>query len=286
MRIRDCPAAVSGNDRRHDALGAPRPGKRRPVGGPAWRPRPRVRRPARCPSRARGTAVRDLVGGSADRHRRRPSRRAAPGCLGSRRRRTELAKESSVTRTRRPRPRATVHGYPRQGAEPGAEEGHRGLLGRAASTPPSSRDAAAALRRANWRSCAAPASTRSRAATSRYYDHVLDTAWLLGAVPRPPPRAVPASASDGDLDRYFAMARGTQRRRAAGDDEVVRHQLPLPGPRVGPDTAFAADAAQAGRRAHRGARGRRRAPARCSSGRSRTCCWPSPHPARPQGFDR
>ena len=47
VRVRDCPAAVSGNERRHDALGGAAPGKRRPVGPPGPPGGcPRVRRPA------------------------------------------------------------------------------------------------------------------------------------------------------------------------------------------------------------------------------------------------
>ena len=51
------------------------------------------------------------------------------------------------------------------------------------------------------------------------YDHVLDTAWALGAV-------------DRDAG-YFALARGTADAQAARADEVARHQLPLP--RAGAD---------------------------------------------------
>ena len=74
MRIRDCPAAVIGNDRHHPALGrgpalgAPAPGKRWPVGTPTSDvgAGPRVRRPAigeraAGPLRSgpRGTVARD-----------------------------------------------------------------------------------------------------------------------------------------------------------------------------------------------------------------------------------
>lgn len=42
------------------------------------------------------------------------------------------------------------------------------------------------------------------------YDHVLDTAWMLGAIPVRHRRAVPGGRTPrGRLDRYFAMARGT-----------------------------------------------------------------------------
>ena len=63
MGVRDCPAAVSGNDRRQTHWVRPGPGKRRPVGidrsdEPVC---PRVRRPASAP-RPSGAVVRGLVG--------------------------------------------------------------------------------------------------------------------------------------------------------------------------------------------------------------------------------
>jgi 5-methyltetrahydropteroyltriglutamate--homocysteine methyltransferase len=42
------------------------------------------------------------------------------------------------------------------------------------------------------------------------YDHVLDTAWMVGAIPAWHRGAVPdVSAPEGRLDRYLAMARET-----------------------------------------------------------------------------
>ncbi|MDR3360245.1 MAG: 5-methyltetrahydropteroyltriglutamate--homocysteine S-methyltransferase, partial [Bifidobacteriaceae bacterium] len=41
------------------------------------------------------------------------------------------------------------------------------------------------------------------------YDHILDTAWLLGAIPERFGPAAPAGDETADLDRYFAAARGT-----------------------------------------------------------------------------
>ncbi len=59
------------------------------------------------------------------------------------------------------------------------------------------------------------------------YDHVLDTAWALGAIP----------SRFGDVDRddleRLLRPRARHRRAApARDDEVVRHQLPLPRARA------------------------------------------------------
>ncbi len=74
------------------------------------------------------------------------------------------------------------------------------------------------------------------------YDHVLDGAVLLGAVPPRHVAAVPDVSDDaGRLDRYFAMARGTS---AAAPLEMTKwfdtnyHQLV---PELSPDTAFALD---------------------------------------------
>jgi hypothetical protein len=74
--VRDCPAAVSGNDRRQRSTEPPGPGwlgKRRPVGGPRLCPwsGPRVRRPASVPRAVvRARPVRGRVG--------RPTARRAP----------------------------------------------------------------------------------------------------------------------------------------------------------------------------------------------------------------
>ena len=80
---------------------------------------------------------------------------------------------------------------------------------------------AAKLRRDTWESLAAAGLDSVPVNTFSYYDQVLDTAVLLGALP---PRATGVA---DDLDRYFAAARGNDDDRAVGDDQVVRHQLPL-----------------------------------------------------------
>jgi 5-methyltetrahydropteroyltriglutamate--homocysteine methyltransferase len=78
------------------------------------------------------------------------------------------------------------------------------------------------------------------------YDHVLDTAVLLGAIPVRHRAAVPdASTPAGRLDRYFAMARGTA---DAAPLEMTKwfdtnyHYLV---PEVGPNTEFTLDATKA-----------------------------------------
>ena len=125
---------------------------------------------------------------------------------------------------------ATVLGYPRIGPEPGAQARHRGLLGRPrrprrAARPPPRR--CAATPGSSWRP---PAWTRSRSTPS-------PTTTRCSTPPScsarcPPPRC--RRHRRPDLDRYFADGPRHRRRRAAGDDQVVRHQLPLPGPGARP----------------------------------------------------
>ncbi|ABP56816.1 ribonucleoside-diphosphate reductase, alpha subunit [Salinispora tropica CNB-440] len=102
MGVRDCPAAVSGNDRRHHALGSSRPGKRRPVGDRVSRACPRVRRPASAPH-ASCAAVGGRAGGptpSAVRCDRSAGRRLwRPPCVRRPRRQAEEG-EMTVTRER------------------------------------------------------------------------------------------------------------------------------------------------------------------------------------------
>ncbi len=79
---------------------------------------------------------------------------------------------------------------------------------------------AADLRRQTWAELTAAGLDSVPVNTFSYYDHMLDTAVLLGALP-----ARYASVNN-DLDRY---RRSSWHRRGcpAGDDEVVRHQLSL-----------------------------------------------------------
>ncbi len=81
--------------------------------------------------------------------------------------------------------------------------------------------------------------------TFSYYDQVLDTSVMVGAVPA----RYGWHGGPVDLDTYFAMARGSGNEDSVrpepveghsgpsdvtghGNDQVVRHQLPLPRPRA------------------------------------------------------
>jgi 5-methyltetrahydropteroyltriglutamate--homocysteine methyltransferase len=70
------------------------------------------------------------------------------------------------------------------------------------------RETARALRAANWKRAAAAGIDAIPCGDFSLYDHVLDTAWALGAIP----------ARFGDLDRdsladYFVLARGNADQR-------------------------------------------------------------------------
>jgi 5-methyltetrahydropteroyltriglutamate--homocysteine methyltransferase len=101
--------------------------------------------------------------------------------------------------------RATVYGYPRQGQNrelKKAIEGYwKGRVGAGAL-----RATAAGLRRATWRRLAQAGLHEVPTGDFSYYDHVLDTTVMVGAIPERHRAAVAADALDG----YFAMARGTQ----------------------------------------------------------------------------
>ncbi|MBT3159276.1 5-methyltetrahydropteroyltriglutamate--homocysteine S-methyltransferase [Streptomyces sp. CHA1] len=132
--------------------------------------------------------------------------------------------------------RSTVYGYPRQGQHrelKKAVEGYwKGRVGADAL-----KETAAGLRRANWAQLAEAGVDEVPTGDFSYYDHVLDTSVMVGAVP-PRHRA----AVDADpLEGYFAMARGNQ---DAAPLEMTKwfdtnyHYLV---PELGPDTVFTAD---------------------------------------------
>lgn len=93
-------------------------------------------------------------------------------------------------------------------------------------------DVAAGLRRDNWTALAAAGLDSVPVNTFSYYDQVLDTAVLLGALP---PRV--AGIAD-DLDRYFAAARGnadvTPLEMTKWFDTNYHYLVP----EIGPDTQF------------------------------------------------
>lgn len=102
-------------------------------------------------------------------------------------------------------------------------------------------EVAADLRRDTWRALADAGLDSIPVNTFSYYDHVLDTAVLVGALP---PRV---AAVEDELDRYFAAARGTSGDGAIEPLEMTKwfdtnyHYLV---PEIGPDTRFALNPAK------------------------------------------
>ncbi|NBE50921.1 5-methyltetrahydropteroyltriglutamate--homocysteine S-methyltransferase [Streptomyces boluensis] len=131
---------------------------------------------------------------------------------------------------------ATVYGYPRQGRHRELKKAVEGYW-KGRVTAESLAATAADLRRANWRQLADAGVHEVPTGDFSYYDHVLDTSLMVGAVPHRHRAAVDADRLDG----YFAMARGTQ---DVAPQEMTKwfdtnyHYLV---PELGPDTVFTAD---------------------------------------------
>ncbi|RLL68994.1 5-methyltetrahydropteroyltriglutamate--homocysteine S-methyltransferase [Streptomyces sp. Z26] len=135
--------------------------------------------------------------------------------------------------------RATVYGYPRQGPDrelKKAVEGH--WKGRV--TADALRATAADLRAADWRQLADAGVHEVPTGHFSFYDHVLDTSVMVGAVPERHRAAVEADALAG----YFAMARGTQDVAPLEMTKWFDTNYHYLVPELGPDTVFTADSAQ------------------------------------------
>ncbi|MFD3997593.1 5-methyltetrahydropteroyltriglutamate--homocysteine S-methyltransferase [Streptomyces sp. NPDC058548] len=132
--------------------------------------------------------------------------------------------------------RATVYGYPRQGENrelKKAVEGYwKGRVDAGAL-----RETAAELRRSNWRELAEAGLHEVPTGDFSYYDHVLDTSVMVGAIPGRHRAAVEADALDG----YFAMARGTQDIAPLEMTKWFDTNYHYLVPELGPDTVFTAD---------------------------------------------
>ncbi|MEU2562973.1 5-methyltetrahydropteroyltriglutamate--homocysteine S-methyltransferase [Streptomyces longispororuber] len=132
--------------------------------------------------------------------------------------------------------RATVYGYPRQGRNRELKKAVEGYW-KGRVTAESLTRTAQELRRANWRQLTEAGIHEVPTGDFSYYDHVLDTSVMVGAVPARHRAALDADALDG----YFAMARGSQ---DAAPLEMTKwfdtnyHYLV---PELGPDTVFTAD---------------------------------------------
>ncbi|MFJ1758788.1 5-methyltetrahydropteroyltriglutamate--homocysteine S-methyltransferase [Amycolatopsis sp. NPDC088138] len=146
--------------------------------------------------------------------------------------------------TTSPTSRATVYGYPRQGAgrqlKKAVESYWKGRV-----------DADALLGTARDLRLRTLAELRDAGIDEipgnhfSFYDHVLDTSVLLGAVPERHVAAVPdATTPAGELDRYFAMARGTADAPPLEMTKWFDTNYHYLVPELGPDTTFTLNAAK------------------------------------------
>ncbi|MYW14905.1 5-methyltetrahydropteroyltriglutamate--homocysteine S-methyltransferase, partial [Streptomyces sp. SID2955] len=130
----------------------------------------------------------------------------------------------------------TVYGYPRQGRHRELKKAIEGYWkGRVDAD--GLRTAAAGLRRANWQQLAGAGIHEVPTGDFSYYDHVLDTTVMVGAIPDRHRAAVDADALDG----YFAMARGTQDVAPLEMTKWFDTNYHYLVPELGPDTVFTAD---------------------------------------------
>ncbi|WP_432014503.1 5-methyltetrahydropteroyltriglutamate--homocysteine S-methyltransferase, partial [Streptomyces cucumeris] len=135
--------------------------------------------------------------------------------------------------------RATVYGYPRQGRNRELKKAIEGYW-KGRITADALRDTAAQLRRTNWRQLAGAGIHEVPTGDFSYYDHVLDTTVMVGAIPDRHRDAVAADPLDG----YFAMARGTQDVAPLEMTKWFDTNYHYLVPELGPDTVFTADSAK------------------------------------------
>ncbi|MBL1085227.1 5-methyltetrahydropteroyltriglutamate--homocysteine S-methyltransferase [Streptomyces actinomycinicus] len=132
--------------------------------------------------------------------------------------------------------RATVYGYPRQGRHRELKKAIEGYW-KGRITADALRSTAAGLRRTNWQQLAEAGIHEVPTGDFSYYDHVLDTTVMVGALPARHRAAVETDALDG----YFAMARGTQDVAPLEMTKWFDTNYHFLVPELGPDTRFAAD---------------------------------------------
>lgn len=144
-----------------------------------------------------------------------------------------------TTKTAAAAARATVYGYPRQGPNRELKKAIEGYWkGRVSAD--ALRATAAELRSSTWRQLAEAGIGEVPTGDFSYYDHVLDTSVMVGAVPERHREAVTADALDG----YFAMARGTQDVAPLEMTKWFDTNYHYLVPELGPDTVFTADSSK------------------------------------------
>ncbi len=132
--------------------------------------------------------------------------------------------------------RSTVYGYPRQGQGRELKKAIEGYWkGRVDAD--ALRTTAAELRRTNWQHLTDAGIHEVPTGDFSYYDHVLDTSVMVGAIPARHRTAVELDALDG----YFAMARGTQDVAPLEMTKWFDTNYHYLVPELGPGTVFTAD---------------------------------------------
>ncbi|MDJ1134447.1 5-methyltetrahydropteroyltriglutamate--homocysteine S-methyltransferase [Streptomyces iconiensis] len=131
---------------------------------------------------------------------------------------------------------ATVHGYPRQGPNRELKKAIEGYW-KGRVTPESLRETAADLRRATWKLLADTGVHEVPTGDFSYYDHVLDTTVMVGALPE----RHRAACEEDALAGYFAMARGTQEAPPLEMTKWFDTNYHYLVPELGPDTVFTAN---------------------------------------------
>ncbi|MEV6400965.1 5-methyltetrahydropteroyltriglutamate--homocysteine S-methyltransferase [Streptomyces sp. NPDC051907] len=132
--------------------------------------------------------------------------------------------------------RATVYGYPRQGQNRELKKAVEGYW-KGRVTADALKEIAEGLRRSNWQQLADAGVHEVPTGDFSYYDHVLDTSVMVGAVPARHRAAVDADALDG----YFAMARGNQDVAPLEMTKWFDTNYHYLVPELGPDTVFQTD---------------------------------------------
>ncbi|MGN6414433.1 5-methyltetrahydropteroyltriglutamate--homocysteine S-methyltransferase [Flexivirga sp.] len=133
---------------------------------------------------------------------------------------------------------ATVLGWPRQGPKRELKRAVEGYwTGR--NTAEQLHDAAAELRADAWKQLADNGIHEVPTGDFSYYDHVLDTATMVGAVPQRY-----RDAADSRLDVYFARARGNDRVAPLEMTKWFDTNYHYLVPELSPKTVFAADPAR------------------------------------------
>jgi 5-methyltetrahydropteroyltriglutamate--homocysteine methyltransferase len=149
-----------------------------------------------------------------------------------------------LTDTSAVRPVATVYGYPRQGADRALKKAIESYW--AETSPPEVLLAAARdLRLARLAELSDAGLGEIPSNDFSLYDHVLDTAWMVDAIPARHRAAVPdVSTPGGRLDRYFAMARGAADVAPLEMTKWFDTNYHYLVPELGPDTEFRLDASK------------------------------------------